>query len=663
MKNLIFCLSIVTLLLSLYSCNEDESITPNDVPESALLAADDNSPNAGEDRTCSMEQHMTALMSDPAYRKAHQEKLTRIENYAAVRSANCTNPAVLPMAIHFQGISNPDEACLRALAISQIAVLNADFQGTNSDISNWDNNASSSFPGISNGDACIEFCLPTQGHPSGFNLSDGEPAVTINQTSGDNASQWNGYINIFVRANLGALGYSPLGGNGNGDGVSIDANAFGTGAGCGSIAPGAPYNLGRTLTHELGHYLLLDHIWGGNGGCNDDDQVNDTPVSNQPYYGCPSIGASSCSSTDMHMNYMDYTNDACMYMFSAGQATRVEGYVNTSLQNVIAKGNTICGGPTNPTPTCSDGIQNGNETGVDCGGPDCEPCQAAPTCSDGIQNGNETGVDCGGPDCEPCQAAPTCTDGIQNGNETGVDCGGPDCAPCAQPLICDAPENVSATNITNNSALITWEPVNGAIRYQIRYKEAGQNPWKSRLTTNTERVLNNLQSGTKYRYRVRTFCEDDRSKWSDTKSFITESNTGTECSDNELNFDLTLDYYGGETSWEIYDESGSVVYSGDNYPNYQEGLNIQENWCLEDGCYTFAIYDDYGDGICCDYGEGSYSIADGNGNVLFESDGYFSYVEYVDFCLGYDSFNSVQNRKGKKARNTVKKAKPNQTRE
>ncbi|EZH72189.1 hypothetical protein ATO12_24975 [Aquimarina atlantica] len=60
----------------------------------------------------------------------------------------------------------------------------------------------------------------------------------------------------------------------------------------------------------------------------------------------------------------------------------------------------IKGGSSNPT--CNDGIQNGNETGVDCGGPDCDPCTVDPTCNDGIQNGNETGVDCGGPDCNPC---------------------------------------------------------------------------------------------------------------------------------------------------------------------------------------------------------------------------------------------------------------------
>ena len=84
-----------------------------------------------------------------------------------------------------------------------------------------------------------------------------------------------------------------------------------------------------------------------------------------------------------------------------------------------------CGGPDcGGCATCDDGIQNGGETGVDCGGADCTAC---PTCDDGVQNGSETGVDCGGPDCDAC---PTCNDGIRNGSETGVDCGGPDCGAC-----------------------------------------------------------------------------------------------------------------------------------------------------------------------------------------------------------------------------------------
>jgi hypothetical protein len=99
-----------------------------------------------------------------------------------------------------------------------------------------------------------------------------------------------------------------------------------------------------------------------------------------------------------------------------------------------------CGGltcaPCAVAPTCTDGIKNGQETGVDCGGPTCAPCVVAPTCTDGIKNGQETGVDCGGPTCAPCAVAPTCTDGIKNGQETGVDCGGPTCAPCNTSTAC-----------------------------------------------------------------------------------------------------------------------------------------------------------------------------------------------------------------------------------
>ncbi len=73
--------------------------------------------------------------------------------------------------------------------------------------------------------------------------------------------------------------------------------------------------------------------------------------------------------------------------------------------------------------SCTDGILNGSEMGIDCGGTDCSPCA---TCFDGLLNGSETGVDCGGPDCNDC---PTCDDGEMNGSETGIDCGG-DCSPC-----------------------------------------------------------------------------------------------------------------------------------------------------------------------------------------------------------------------------------------
>lgn len=84
-----------------------------------------------------------------------------------------------------------------------------------------------------------------------------------------------------------------------------------------------------------------------------------------------------------------------------------------------------CGGSCVPCPTCSDSVQNGDETGIDCGG----SCGACPTCADGMQNGDETGVDCGG-SCAACPVAPTCRDGVQNGDETGVDCGAAGCPLC-----------------------------------------------------------------------------------------------------------------------------------------------------------------------------------------------------------------------------------------
>jgi len=84
----------------------------------------------------------------------------------------------------------------------------------------------------------------------------------------------------------------------------------------------APYNEGRTATHEVGHYLNLRHIW-GDGRCRQDDFVADTPSSDGANYGCPSYPTVNCKSTDMTMNYMDYTDDACMYMFSEGQKSRM----------------------------------------------------------------------------------------------------------------------------------------------------------------------------------------------------------------------------------------------------------------------------------------------------------------------------------------------------
>ncbi|MEZ5007731.1 MAG: M43 family zinc metalloprotease [Chitinophagales bacterium] len=369
---------ICCLLLTFTACQKDDLLTEG-IKESAITQ-----------RACGTAEFMEKQLQDPEFRKEYEARMAEIEKFSTQQRVICSTPRIVPVAVHYQGINNPDAACLIALAQNQIDILNADYQGSNSDITNWTNNASTTFPGIQNAQMCIQFVLADQNHPAGFGLSDGDLAVTINQTSGVRDNAWTGYINIFVRNTGTILGSSQLPGKGNGDGMQISRTAFGSGSGCGVVSPAAPFNLGRTLTHEMGHYLNLRHIW-GDGGCSASDFVQDTPESNAPNYNCPNIGKSACGSADLHMNYMDYTNDACMYMFTEGQAVRAENLLNGGLQNVLANGFVVVS--SSPAPTCTDGVRNGGETGIDCGGP-CGPC--GQTCDNGIKDGDETGVDCGG---------------------------------------------------------------------------------------------------------------------------------------------------------------------------------------------------------------------------------------------------------------------------
>jgi hypothetical protein len=134
------------------------------------------------------------------------------------------------------------------------------------------------------------------------------------------------------------LGFYPLGGQPQfGRTVVIDNNSFGASlspspTSCTNFAPTSPFNKGRTLTHELGHFLNLNHTFQSCDGANcanTGDRVCDTPSANTPAYDCPAIGTVyGCVDTQLTMNYMDYTDDACMYMFTAGQATRMLAWYN-----------------------------------------------------------------------------------------------------------------------------------------------------------------------------------------------------------------------------------------------------------------------------------------------------------------------------------------------
>jgi hypothetical protein len=253
-----------------------------------------------------------------------------------IHNNSVRNTITIPVVVHVIhdgdaiGVS---ENISEAQILSQIEVLNKDYRKINADTVNT--------PGIFKSlaaDIEIEFCL-AQRDPNGnpttgiirhnFGQSNYNEIALENTVKPQTIWDRNNYLNVYT-ARLGGdiagiLGYSSQPGfAATTDAVVVGFQYFGT---TGNIQ--APFNKGRTATHEVGHWLGLFHIWGQVGGCSDDDNVSDTPVSDQPYYGCPNFPQTSCSSSDMFMNYMDYTNDACMNLFTAGQKQRMRAVLNT----------------------------------------------------------------------------------------------------------------------------------------------------------------------------------------------------------------------------------------------------------------------------------------------------------------------------------------------
>jgi hypothetical protein len=212
---------------------------------------------------------------------------------------------------------------------SQIDVLNKDFTASNSD----KGKVPAPWKGLV-GDAQIQFRLPKRdpdGKPTNgitrtkttkgpFGTSD---AVKSSTRGGKSPWPTKRYLNIWV-CNLagGLLGYAQFpGGPARTDGVVILHSAFGT-----QGTAQAPFNKGRTATHEVGHFLNLFHIWGDTLDCSGGDKCADTPNAAGPNYGKPTFPHVTCQNApngDMFMDYMDYVDDEAMFMFTAGQVVRM----------------------------------------------------------------------------------------------------------------------------------------------------------------------------------------------------------------------------------------------------------------------------------------------------------------------------------------------------
>ena len=200
---------------------------------------------------------------------------------------------------------------------SQIDVLNKDFNALNSDY----NNVPALFSGVK-ANVGISFVLEKINRKSTTKKSWGtRDAMKKTSQGGLNPTSPESKLNLWAcTIGGGILGYAQFpGGASSTDGVVIDSKYFGL-----SGAANAPYNLGRTGTHEVGHWMNLRHIW-GDASCGS-DLVSDTPTHNAANYGVPAYPHySTCTGTpvEMTMNYMDYTDDSGMYMFSSGQKDRI----------------------------------------------------------------------------------------------------------------------------------------------------------------------------------------------------------------------------------------------------------------------------------------------------------------------------------------------------
>lgn len=313
-------------------------------------------------RCASSEVFERMLKEDPQF-AANRVQIERETRQWIQDNASNKIGAVITIPVVFHVVYNTSAQNISdARILEQLNVLNKDFGRTNADAGN----TPSVWQGIS-ANTNIQFCM-AQRDPSG-NATNGivRKSTTVTSfSSNDNIKRsanggsdaWprDQYLNIWV-GNLsgGLLGYAQFpGGAASTDGVVVLYSSVG-----GPNNPGTatPYHLGRTATHEVGHWLNLYHIWGDDGtGCSGSDQVSDTPNQAGATSGCPAFPKTdACTSTSpgvMFMNYMDYSTDACMNMFTNGQSTRMNATLNgtrvslqTSLGCTPPSGGTTCGVP------------------------------------------------------------------------------------------------------------------------------------------------------------------------------------------------------------------------------------------------------------------------------------------------------------------------------
>lgn len=235
----------------------------------------------------------------------------------------------VPMIIHLLQPTG-EEALSIEQVHSQVEVLNRDYNGLNVDLSGVD---PAFEPSIANPE--IRFFLADTllngSYPGIYRKVVREQVLTpdnlfSSEQGGTDPINPSSCLNVWVaRLPQGLLGFHAEAG------VGIDYRAFGT---TGTASP--PYHLGRTLTHELGHFLSLDHLW-GTGGCDSDDGVTDTPVQEAQVADCETT-STTCGSKDMVQNFMNLGEDACLLFFTAGQKEKMRNLLLEEKPGLLRSG-------------------------------------------------------------------------------------------------------------------------------------------------------------------------------------------------------------------------------------------------------------------------------------------------------------------------------------
>ncbi len=316
MKRLLLTASFA---LFLFSCQKDnENLETQTLPNATPVAL-----ATITNRGCGSEEVLKQdLLKDPTLARRMADIEAQTKNI--ISTGKIVNGVItIPMVFNVLYNTAAENISLAQIQ-SQVDILNQDFNGANPDF----NTANNPFSAV-RAKVGIRFTLDQvirkQSSKTVWYSEDGY--MKIASQGGMTAVAPTTKLNVWVVNNLqsrtaGALlGYAQFPGGATAtDGYVCASFCLGN---TGTAA--APYNLGRTATHEIGHWMNLRHIWGDGNGCAS-DLVSDTPVHDSPNSGVPAVGhRSTCSGAplEMYMNYMDYTDDRGMYMFSNGQKSRM----------------------------------------------------------------------------------------------------------------------------------------------------------------------------------------------------------------------------------------------------------------------------------------------------------------------------------------------------